>query len=135
MDNWFDELESYTPVGDMDLKEIIVSNPNILLVNADTELVGLEFNTEHLDEIFEFGGDIQFHKSDLFNVDGVDIQLLVSDKQDDLFILEKDGFIYITSVYQSEEPYLNGDVLTIPGWDYNVVINLKDMSAKTFHVR
>lgn len=135
MDNWFDELESYTPVGDMDLKEIIVSNPNILLVDADTELVGLEFNKERLYEIFEFGDDIQFHKSDLFNVDGVDIQLLVSDKQDDLFILEKDGFIYITSVYQPNEPYLNGDVLTIPGWDYNVVINLKDMSAKTFHVR
>lgn len=43
--------------------------------------------------------------------------------------------MYITYVNELGSIYLVDELLTLTGWDYNIVINTKNMSAQTFQLR
>lgn len=139
----FDSWEDYKPLGDGDVEVNVVENPNILKLKINDNINLLEVDKEDFNEIFknyseeDFNGDefMRFVKSHNFEYKNEVITLFDCVKDEDGFILKKNDKLYYLNVYQSGESYQDENKLTFTGWDYNVIINLKDMSAKTQYVR
>lgn len=139
----FDSWEDYKPLGDGDVEVNVVENPNILKLKINDNINLLEVDEEDFNEIFknyseeDFNGDefMRFVKSHNFEYKNEVITLFDCVKDEDGFILKKNDKLYYLNVYQSGESYQDENKLTFTGWDYNVIINLKDMSAKTQYVR
>ena len=51
-------------------------------------------------------------------------------KSEDLLYMKLDGQDHIFSVYQIESVYRRKNVITITGWDYNMVVDLDDNSIE-----
>lgn len=139
----FDSWEDYKPLGDGDVEVNVVENPNILKLKINDNINLLEVDKEDFNDIFknsseeDFNGDefMRFVKSHNFEFEDEVITLFDCVKDEDGFILKKNDKLYYLNVYQSGESYQDENKLTFTGWDYNVIINLKDMSAKTQYVR
>lgn len=139
----FDSWEDYKPLGDGDVEVNVVENPNILKLKINDNINLLEVDKEDFDEIFknyseeDFNGDefMRFYKSHNFEYENEVITLFDCVKDEDGFILKKNDKLYYLNVYQSGESYQDENKLTFTGWDYNVIINLKKMTAKTQNVR
>lgn len=137
----FDSWEDYKPLGDVEVN--VVENPNILKLKINDNINLLEVDKEDFDEIFknyseeDFNGDefMRFVKSHDFEYENEVITLFDCVKDEDGFILKKNDKLYYLNVYQSGESYQDENKLTFTGWDYNVIINLKKMTAKTQNVR
>lgn len=133
MENWYDGLDDYVPAEERTLNDKNGDNPNIIIVDKDTKINLLEWSRKDFDEWMSYGRDVfRFIKN---NNDYNGVNIFQSRDDEDMFILNKDGDLYLLNVYQSNEYYLDDNKITFNGWDYNVVVNTDDMSSKTINIR
>ena len=139
----FDSWEDYKPVGDGNIEVNEVENPNILKLKVDDDVTLLEVDKDDFNQIFnhyseeDYNGNIflRFRKSHDFEFENEKITLFDCVKNEDSFVLKKNNKLYYLNVYQSGDSYQDENKLTFTGWDYNIIINLKNMTAKTQNVR
>ena len=139
----FDSWEDYKPVGDGNIEVNEVENPNILKLKVDDDVTLLEVDKDDFNQIFnhyseeDYNGNIflRFRKSHDFEFENEKITLFDCVKNEDSFVLKKNKKLYYLNVYQSGDSYQDENKLTFTGWDYNIIINLKNMTAKTQNVR
>lgn len=142
----FDSWEDYKPLGDTDLSELVKiqpTNPNLLKLKSEDDINLLGLDKTYYQELFDYYSEedydgsyfIRFIKSEEFKNKGESIILFDSPKNEDIFLLKKSEKLYFLNIYQSNNYYQDDDKLTFTGWDYNIIVNLNDMSAKTKYTR
>jgi hypothetical protein len=139
----FDSWEDYKPVGDGNIEVNEVENPNVLKLKVDDDVTLLEVDKDDFNEIFnhyseeDYNGNIflRFRKSHDFEFENEKITLFDCVNDEDSFVLKKNNKLYYLNVYQSGDYYQDENKLTFTGWDYNIIINLNKMTAKTQNVR
>jgi hypothetical protein len=139
----FDSWEDYKPVGDGNIEVNEVENPKVLKLKVDDDVTLLEVDKDDFNEIFnhyseeDYNGNIflRFRKSHDFEFENEKITLFDCVNDEDSFVLKKNNKLYYLNVYQSGDSYQDENKLTFTGWDYNIIINLNKMTAKTQNVR
>jgi hypothetical protein len=139
----FDSWEDYKPVGDGNIEVNEVETPNVLKLKVDDDVTLLEVDKDDFNEIFNHYSEedynsnifLRFRKSHDFEFENEKITLFDCVNDEDSFVLKKNNKLYYLNVYQSGDSYQDENKLTFTGWDYNVIINLKNMTAKTQNVR
>jgi hypothetical protein len=134
----FEDWDDYVPVNDLVEKPKTINN-NIIELKKDDNIDFIGISKENFDELFDgtsesdyfFEEIIRFRKIETFS----DVELFESDKDEDLFILRKSKKLYLTYIYQSNQYYIDDNKLTFTGWDYNIIVNLDDMSHNEKNIR
>lgn len=130
----FDSMESYKKVTDDELNNPQKINENIEQIRLDDDIELLCGGD--LREIFEYNDEYDLNDERVIRLAKYDEISGVSifDK-DDLVLLRKNGKKYLTYVCEIQGIYNIDNLLTIQGWDYNIIINLDDMSYREINVR
>lgn len=130
----FDSMESYKKVTDDELNNPQKINENIEQIRLDDDIELL--CDGDLREIFEYNGEYDLNDERVIRLAKYDkiSDVEIFDK-DDLILFRKNGKKYLTYVYEIQVIYNIDNLLTIQGWDYNIIINLDDMSFKKINVR
>lgn len=90
------------------------------------------YSEQELTEDDEFSDPfLRFLKSDEYD----NVHIFNLRKNDDFFIIKKGDELTFINVYQISNYYEDDGKVTFCGWDYNVIVNLEDMSIKTVYVR
>jgi hypothetical protein len=134
----FEDWDDYVPVNDLVEKPKTINN-NIIELKKDDNIDFIGISKEDFDELFDRTSEsdyfdeeiIRFRKIETFS----DVELFESNKNEDLFILRKSKKLYLTYIYQSNQYYIDDNKLTFTGWDYNIIVNLDDMSHNEKNIR
>jgi hypothetical protein len=134
----FEDWDDYVPVNDLVEKPKTINN-NIIELKKDDNIDFIGISKENFDELFDRTSEsdyfdeeiIRFRKIETFS----DVELFESNKNEDLFILRKSKKLYLTYIYQSNQYYIDDNKLTFTGWDYNIIVNLDDMSHNEKNIR
>ncbi len=134
----FEDWDDYVPVNDLVEKPKTINN-NIIELKKDDNIDFIGISKENFDELFDRTSEsdyfdeeiIRFRKIETFS----DVELFESNKDEDLFILRKSKKLYLTYIYQSNQYYIDDNKLTFTGWDYNIIVNLDDMSHNEKNIR
>jgi len=134
----FEDWDDYVPVNDLVEKPKTINN-NIIELKKDDNIDFIGISKENFDELFDQTSEsdyfdeeiIRFRKIETFS----DVELFESNKNEDLFILRKSKKLYLTYIYQSNQYYIDDNKLTFTGWDYNIIVNLDDMSHNEKNIR
>ena len=134
----FEDWDDYVPVNDLVEKPKTINN-NIIELKKDDNIDFIGISKEDFDELFDRTSEsdyfdeeiIRFRKIETFS----DVELFESNKDEDLFILRKSKKLYLTYIYQSNQYYIDDNKLTFTGWDYNIIVNLDDMSHNEKNIR
>ena len=134
----FEDWDDYVPVNDLVEKPKTINN-NIIELKKDDNIDFIGISKENFDELFDQTSEsdyfdeeiIRFRKIETFS----DVELFESNKDEDLFILRKSKKLYLTYIYQSNQYYIDDNKLTFTGWDYNIIVNLDDMSHNEKNIR
>jgi hypothetical protein len=134
----FEDWDDYVSVNDLVEKPKTINN-NIIELKKDDNIDFIGISKENFDELFDRTSEsdyfdeeiIRFRKIETFS----DVELFESNKNEDLFILRKSKKLYLTYIYQSNQYYIDDNKLTFTGWDYNIIVNLDDMSHNEKNIR
>lgn len=138
----FDSWGNYIPFGDTDLKEIAPkeeNNPNLikLLINDEFEVLGGD--KEYFEETFDHYSEQDYNENVFMRFikdeEKNGVVVFSSPKNQDIFLIVKDGKKYIVNSYQNSSYYFDDNKLTFAGWDDNLIINTDDMTMKTKNIR
>lgn len=128
----------YVPVGnDEVVRQKEMNNPNLikLSINDNCELFEIDSYEEFFDNLSETDYDDNEFVRFIKDIDRDGVSIFHCSKDEDFFLLVKDGKKYLLNVYQSNEYYFDDNKLTFTGWDYNIVIDTEKMTSKTKHIR
>lgn len=139
----FDSWEDYKPLGDGNVEVNEVENPNVFKLKIDDNVNLLEIEKDDFEDIFEYNSEedyngnvfIRFVKLDDCEFNESKVIIFSNPKNEDIYLLKKEDKIYFINVYQSGEYYQDDNKLTFTGWDYNIIINIEKMTAKTQNIR
>jgi hypothetical protein len=136
----FDSWDDYVPVGDNAITPKEVNNPNIINLKKDDSINLLEIEKDSFDEIFDYQKEYDFNENEIMRFKKVEtlnngVEVFYAIKDEDSFLIKKEEELYFLNVYQSNEYYEDDNKLTFTGWDYNIIVNLNTITAKTKYVR
>ncbi len=137
----FADWEDYIPLEeDLSITKKEVVNPNRIKLKLTDTINLLEVDKEWFEEVFDNESTSDMYDEAFINfIKGKNITDNIEEfecaKETDLFLLRKDGQLYLGYVYQMNSSYVDDNKLTFTGWDYNVIVNLDDMTSKTINVR
>lgn len=141
----FDDWDDYSPITTTtDIKVNKPVNPNLIELDENDDISPLEMSEEEYSQIFEYYSEdviwnenpvVRFTKETEYIIDDEKIEIFNSTKNDELFLIRKGDNKYLTHIYQPNEYYLDDTKLTFTGWDYNIIVDLKNMKYKTINVR
>lgn len=135
-----DEWGDYEPTLN-EKKEII--NPDIFPLRRNTEFSLIEgFDKDEFEEyvIGELDEDDEddytpFMKSGEYQINGETVTSFTSADNDEYNIIVKGTKNYFIYIYQPNNEYKDGNKLTMTGWDYNIIVDMSNMTFKRKNVR
>lgn len=137
----FDAWEDYKPASELELLE--KENKNLLKLLKDDKINLLNISKKDFDQMFENSCEedyndnifMRFIKVEDYKYEDEIISLFESPKSEDFFIFKKNEDIYFLYIYQFNCYYKDKSKITFVGWDYNCIVNLKNMKYKEIQTR
>lgn len=136
----FDSWADYVPVGnDAIVPPKEVHNPNLMKLSIDDDYELFEFTKRDFKQCFDNSSECDYDESKFMRFIKDDekngVTIFHCRKNEDVCLLIKDDKKYVFCVYQNTGYYEDDNKLTFTGWDYNIIVDIDEMTFKTKYVR
>ena len=146
-DNWFDNYAESYVAEEIKIKDIPKQIKDTWFGINEIEKWDIhEIDVDELENFFRYQDLNDIYSKEFWNTDGMEQEgtfflpegtpnLYQHKGSEDLFMYDFGDKKVLFCVYEIKSVYKKKDIITLMGWDYNILIDVNDKSIETIYTR